>query len=153
MFFAFYPALQHRYLCRIMGLMADLFVPNKQRIRGIERLEVEPREFDGTARFWRQLGFQVTIKGEAGRREATLRAGEVRVLFREPPHDPADDRRRAAFTRLRIAFSIREFDAYLDDLRAKGLEVPEPSRFHGFARAVELVDPNGIRILLEESTT
>jgi hypothetical protein len=131
--------------------MADLFVPNKQRIRGIERLEVEPRDFTATAKFWRQLGFQVTVKGDPGRREATLRAGEVRVLFREPPEDPDADRRRSAFTRLRIAFSVREFDAFLEELRSKGLEVPPPSRFHGFARAVELIDPNGIRILLEEA--
>ncbi|HVY61649.1 MAG TPA: VOC family protein [Planctomycetota bacterium] len=133
--------------------MADLFVPNKQRIRGIERLEVEPRDFPATAKFWRQLGFQVTIKGDPGRREATLRAGEVRVLFREPPDDPEMDRRRSAFTRLRIAFSVRDFDAYLEELRSKGVEVPAPSRHHGFARAVELVDPNGIRILLEEAPT
>jgi predicted enzyme related to lactoylglutathione lyase len=133
--------------------MADVIIPNKQRIRGIERLEIEPRDFTATAKFWRQLGFQVTIKGDPGRREATLRAGEVRLLFREPAEDPGSDRRRSAFTRLRIAFSIRDFDVYLEDLRGKGVDVPEPSRPHGFARAVEIVDPNGVRILLEESTS
>jgi catechol 2,3-dioxygenase-like lactoylglutathione lyase family enzyme len=131
--------------------MADFFVPNKQRIRGIERLEIEPRDFEATARFWRRLGFSVTIKGEAGRREAALRAGDLRILFREPREESGADRRRAPFQRLRIAIGVRDFDAFLDDLRAKDVEVPAPTREHGFTRAIEVVDPNGIRILLEES--
>ncbi len=130
--------------------MGDSIIPSKQRLRGIERLEIEPRDFDETVRFWRRLGFQVTIKGEVGRREAALRAGELRLLFREPRDEGGQDRRRSPFRRLRIAFGVRDLEALVAELREKGVEVPAPGRVQGLARAVEIVDPNGIRLLLEE---
>jgi len=130
--------------------MGELFVPNKQKIRGIDRLELEPRDFDATAKFWRQMGFQVTIRGEAGRREASLKANDLRLLFRETAEDPGMDRRRSPFTRLRIALGIRDFEAYLTELRGKGIAVPESGHGQGASRAVEVIDPNGIRLLLEE---
>lgn len=130
--------------------MGELFIKNKQRLRAVERLEIEPRDFNETVTFWRRLGFQVTIQGEPGQRLASLKAGELRVKLTEDERR-AHDRRRNPFTALRIALSVRDFDAYLADLRQKGIAAGEPSFEHGFTRGVEIVDPNGIRVLVEEA--
>jgi hypothetical protein len=131
--------------------MRDFFVPSKRRIERVSRLEVVPRHFDETARFWRRLGFQVTITGEVGARQANLRAGDLHVVFHEAQEDPEADRRRNPFDRLRIVISVRAFDEYLEELSTKGFDGVGVESAAGSARAAELVDPNGIRLLLEES--
>ncbi|MHC4391719.1 MAG: VOC family protein [Planctomycetota bacterium] len=129
--------------------MADYFVPSKQHLRRLERLEIEPRDFNATARFWRRLGFQVTIQGDTGRRTAALRAGEVRLLFRESGI-LGDDRRRTPFLPLRVVISVRAFDECLAELAGKNITLGPEERTSGFARAVEVIDPNGIRLLVED---
>ena len=131
--------------------MRNYFVPSKRRIERVVRLEIVPREFDDTVRFWRRLGFQVTITGEAGTRQANLRAGELHVRFEEAQEDPAADRRRAPFFRLRVVVAVRAFDDYLAELAAKGFEDLAVERSATGGRAVEVIDPNGIRLLLEEA--
>ena len=126
--------------------MAEFQIPaGKSKIRGFARVELEPRDFDETARFYRRLGFQVTIKGDAaGGRMAELKAGEVRVRFNEAGAGPATDRRRSAFHRLVLCFAVTSVDEVRAELATKGIAFEERG-----PRAVEVLDPNGVRILLE----
>jgi catechol 2,3-dioxygenase-like lactoylglutathione lyase family enzyme len=128
--------------------MAEFQIPaSKSKIRAVARLELEPRDFDETAKFYRRLGFTVTIKGtDVGGRFAELKAGEVRVRFTEAAATgTGSDRRRSAFHRLVLCFDVSDIAALVTELRGKGLTVEERG-----ATAAEIVDPNGVRILLEQ---
>lgn len=126
--------------------MAEFQIPaSKSKIRAVARLELEPKDFDETAKFYRRLGFTVTIKGvDVGSRVAELKAGDVRVRFTEAAAGGAD-RRRSAFHRMVICFSVTDVAALTAELRGKGMVVEERG-----AAAAEVVDPNGVRILLEQ---
>lgn len=127
--------------------MSETRIPaGKSKVRAPARFELEPRDFEETARFYRRLGFQVTIKGDAiGKRVAELKAGEVRIRLREGG-GPELDRRRSAFHRLRLVLAIASFEEFRAEVQAKGIETADAG-----PRAFEVTDPNGVRLLLEEA--
>jgi hypothetical protein len=127
--------------------MGEIQIPSKTKIKAVARFEIEPRDFDETAKFYRRLGFQLTIRGDIGKRTADLKSGEVRLRFIEAAESGLD-RRRGPFHRLRICLRVSDLPGFVADLRGKGMEVEDPGAMRPLR--TEIVDPNGVRILLEE---